>query len=193
MTQLTSRYHEAFSLAFNLHQNQTRKGSPLPYISHLMAVSAITLEYGGDEDQAIAALLHDAVEDQGGYETLAIIRERFGEGVAAIVADCSDSFTSPKPPWRERKEQYLVHLGSLSERSLLVALADKVHNARALLRDYEQQGEAMWARFNGGRDGTLWYQRSLVDALSLAGVSHPLLEELRNVVGELEEKAASRH
>jgi (p)ppGpp synthase/HD superfamily hydrolase len=127
---LTRRFELALQFASGLHHSQCRKGTPIPYISHLMAVSALVLEAGGDEDLAIAALLHDAVEDQGGAPTLQIIRRMFGDRVANVVMECSDTDREPKPPWRERKERYLTHLLSASADALLVSMADKLHNAR---------------------------------------------------------------
>lgn len=161
---LTDRYDAALRLAHDLHRAQTRKGTDVPYISHLMSVSAIVIEHGGNEDQAIAGLLHDAAEDQGGTETLALIRDRFGDGVAGIVADCTDAWEEPKPAWRPRKEAYLAKLAQKPKSSLLVSLADKTHNAEAILFDYRDIGAPLWDRFSGGRDGTQWYYRSLSDA-----------------------------
>ena len=163
---LTSRYDEAFRYAHDLHRKQTRKGTPIPYISHLMSVSAIVVEHGGDEDQAIGALLHDAAEDQGGHETLGEIRRRFGDAVAEIVHDCTDAWIEPKPDWRPRKEAYLATLPKKSARSLLVSLADKTHNAEAILFDYRALGDPLWQRFNGGADGTRWYYGALADVFA---------------------------
>lgn len=182
---LTSRFEEALSYAFRLHSTQTRKGSGVPYVSHLLAVTALVLEYGGDEDQAIAALLHDAVEDQGGLPTLEQIRARFGPQVAEIVLACSDSLETPKPPWRERKERYLAHLPTHLPAARLVSLADKVHNARTILADYGRIGPEIWERFKGGKDGTLWYYRELARVFRATG-SEPLIDELERLVGELE-------
>jgi (p)ppGpp synthase/HD superfamily hydrolase len=158
---LTTRFDEAFRYARHLHQNQLRKGTAIPYISHLMAVSALVVEHGGDENQAIAGLLHDAAEDQGGAATLAEIRAKFGDAVADIVADCTDAWTEPKPPWRARKKAYLDVLLHKPQTSLLVSLADKTHNAEAILFDYRALGPALWDRFNGGADGTRWYYGEL--------------------------------
>ena len=158
---LTTRYDEALIFAHKLHRQQTRKGTPIPYISHLLSVSALVIEHGGTEDQAIAALLHDGPEDQGGQAILSIIRDAFGEAVAGIVADCTDAWVEPKPPWRARKEAYLAKLAHKPQASLLVSLADKTHNAEAILFDYREIGDALWERFNGGKDGTHWYYASL--------------------------------
>ncbi len=163
---LTDRFDDAFRYARQLHAQQTRKATQIPYIAHLMSVSALVLEHGGDLDQAIAALLHDAVEDQGGHQVLQDIRERFGDGVASIVQDCTDAWTEPKPAWRPRKEAYLAALPAKPDRSLLVALADKTHNAEAILADHRVLGEALWSRFSGGRDGTRWYYREVSRILS---------------------------
>jgi GTP pyrophosphokinase len=188
MADLGPRFEQAMVYAARLHGRQTRKGTRIPYISHLLAVAGLVLEYGGSEDEAIAALLHDAAEDQGGKATLEAIRRQFGAGVAEIVEGCSDSMSILKPPWRQRKENYLAHLKSASASIRLVSAADKLHNARAILADYREGGEAIWDRFHGGRQGTLWYYRAVVEAHSLAGRS-PLVDELDRVVGEIERLA----
>jgi len=159
---LTSRYDDAFRYAHDLHRDQTRKGTTIPYISHLMAVSALVIEHDGNENQAIGALLHDAAEDHGGAETLGEIRRRFGDAVAEIVSDCTDAWTEPKPEWRARKEAYLAKLPTKPPQSLLVSLADKTHNAEAILFDYRVLGARLWQRFNGGAEGTRWYYNALV-------------------------------
>jgi (p)ppGpp synthase/HD superfamily hydrolase len=163
---LTARYTEAFVFAAEAHRSQWRKGTDIPYLSHLMAVSALVLEYGGDEDQAIAGLLHDAIEDQGGAAMEEQIRARFGERVAAIVRACTDADVEPKPPWRARKETYLASLAAKSDDALLVSQCDKLHNATAILEDARVLGPALWERFTGKRDGTLWYYRSLAAIFS---------------------------
>ena len=185
---LASRFEEALILAPRLHARQKRKDKDLPYISHLLAVTALVLEDGGDEDEAIAALLHDAVEDQGGMRTLEEIRRRFGERVAAIVEGCSDALALPKPPWQERKQAYLEHLRSASAGVRRVSLADKLHNARSILADLEQDGEAVWSRFNGGKQGSLWYYRSLLEIFQSGPDSH-MLREFTRVMEEIEQKA----
>ncbi len=167
MTELTDRFDTALAFAARLHRDQRRKGSNIPYVSHLLGVASIAIELGADEDQAIAALLHDAVEDQGGAPMLAEIRTRFGDRVARIVADCTDSDVEPKPPWRARKEAYLAALAAKPADSLLVSLADKTHNARAIVDDLEIEGADVWQRFTGGRDGSLWYYRALADAFAV--------------------------
>jgi (p)ppGpp synthase/HD superfamily hydrolase len=158
---LGAKFQDAFDFAFQLHKSQIRKGSNVPYISHLMSVTGLVLEDGGDEDEAIAALLHDAVEDQGGLATLEEIRNRFGEKVASMVKECSDSFSIPKPPWIERKEKYLKKLITASPSVLRISLADKLHNIRSLYWAYLQSGEKIWEKFRGGKDGTLWYYHEL--------------------------------
>jgi (p)ppGpp synthase/HD superfamily hydrolase len=187
---LSPRFVEAVRYAFELHIRQTRKGTAVPYISHLLAVSGIALEHGANEDEAIAALLHDAVEDQGGLPILDVIRERFGDAVAEIVWGCTDSDVIPKPPWRQRKEAYVAHIASASYSIRLVSGSDKLHNARSILSDYRVMGDDLWHRFHGGRDGTLWYYRSLVNAFREAGDSR-LVEELHLVVCELERLAGA--
>jgi (p)ppGpp synthase/HD superfamily hydrolase len=188
VSKLSTRFDVALVYASELHRDQVRKGTDIPYISHLLAVTALVLEHGGTEDEAIAALLHDAVEDQGGSETREAIRERFGNDVAAIVDGCSDADTSPKPPWCERKKAYIEHIKCASRSVHLVSAADKLHNARAILADYRRHGEILWGRFNGGREGTLWYYRALADEFCSVKSSH-LTEELDRTVTELEREA----
>jgi (p)ppGpp synthase/HD superfamily hydrolase len=187
---LTPRYQEALVYATRLHENQTRKGSDIPYISHLMAVASIALEHGANEDEAIAALLHDAVEDQGGAPTLAEIRRRFGDGVAEIVAGCTDADVTPKPPWRARKEAYIAHIATAGDSVLLVSASDKLHNVRSILSDYHEIGDAVWSRFKGGKEGTLWYYRSLVEAFKKRK-NTPLIRELERSVAYLEKLTTS--
>jgi (p)ppGpp synthase/HD superfamily hydrolase len=182
---LSSRFRDALVCATELHATQVRKGSGVPYIAHLLGVTSIALEHGATEDEAIAALLHDAVEDQGGAPTLALIRDRFGDRVAAIVESCTDATIIPKPPWQERKEAYLAHIPLMSASARLVSMADKLYNARSIVQDYRQVGEAIWQRFKGKKDGTLWYYRALVEAFQPVE-THPLLDELNRVVTELE-------
>ena len=187
---LTERFRQALVYAAELHATQLRKSTPIPYVAHLLGVAAIALEYGADEDEAIAALLHDAVEDQGGAATREEIRRRFGDRVTSIVDGCSDTDLEPKPPWRQRKEAYLAHLSEADASVRLVSAADKLHNVRSLLADYRRLGESLWSRFNGGRAGTLWYYRALVEAYQSAGAT-PLVEELARRVEELEQLAAA--
>ncbi len=187
---LSERFDQALQYASQLHRTQLRKATNIPYISHLLAVTALVLEHGGDEDEAIAALLHDAVEDQGGAPTREAIRRRFGERVAEIVDGCTDTDETPKPPWRERKEKYIAHLRMASPSVRLVTTADKLHNARSILAEYRQLGDALWNRFNGGKGGTLWYYRAVVRELRAAGDA-PLVRELDRVVTELERLAVA--
>ncbi|MBI5095309.1 MAG: bifunctional (p)ppGpp synthetase/guanosine-3',5'-bis(diphosphate) 3'-pyrophosphohydrolase [Candidatus Hydrogenedentes bacterium] len=179
----------AFALAFDLHRNQMRKDSEIPYVTHLMGVAAIVGDYGGSEAQVIASLLHDAVEDQGGKDTLAIIQERFGEEVAGYVLACSDTHISPKPPWLERKKAFLTEVAKASPEVKLIVAADKLHNLRTILKDLRIVGDMVWRRFNGGRDGSLWYHAEIVRALG-QGWSHPLLVELADTVDALHRAAA---
>ena len=185
---MTSRFEQALGFATQLHKDQRRKGSGVPYISHLLAVTALVIEHGGEEDEAIAALLHDAIEDQGGSKAREEIRRRFGDRVTGIVDACTDSQTIPKPPWKERKQAYIAHLGEASASARLVSAADKLHNARSILNDYRSLGEEVWQRFQGRKAGTLWYYRSVLDVLSQAGRT-PLIEELDRVVSQLEQLA----
>jgi (p)ppGpp synthase/HD superfamily hydrolase len=185
---LTERFAHALQLAFQLHQFQLRKGADIPYIAHLLGVTAIVFEDGGDEDQAIAALLHDAVEDQGGRPTLELIRQQFGDRVAGIVDGLTDSYDIPKPPWLERKQQYLDHLRHASPEVTLVSMADKIHNARTILAALNRLGESTWERFNGGKEGTLWYYKALCQAFA----DYPdtfRLGELNWLVAEMERLA----
>lgn len=181
MTQLTSRFDDAVRYAHEVHAGQARKGTDIPYIGHLLGVASIVLDDGGSEDEAIAALLHDAPEDHGGRERLEDIRSRFGVAVARIVEDCTDSWETPKPPWRERKGAYVEHARTLSPPSLRVSAADKVHNAYAILRDLRNLGEAVWERFNAGADDVMAYYESLVRAYREAGGGR-LVDELDRIV-----------
>jgi (p)ppGpp synthase/HD superfamily hydrolase len=187
---LDSRFEEALIFATRLHQGQTRKGKDLPYISHLLAVTALVFQAGGGEDEVVAALLLDAVEDQGGLETLVEIRRRFGERVAMIVEGCSDSLGTPKPPWLERKANYLAHLATAPPEVRLVSLADKLHNARTILADLEEHGELTWELFNGGRQGSLWYYQSLVEIFQESESGY-MLREFTRVVQEIHRLAGS--
>jgi len=179
----SKRLQQAFTYASDLHATQTRKGKDVPYISHLMGVAAIVLEQGGTENQAIGALLHDAVEDQD--VTVEEIRRRFGDEVAQIVEGCTNAETSPES-WREVKEEYIAHLSEAGPSVLLVAAADKLYNARNVLEDYRIKGESLWKRFTTGkRDDTLWYYRTLAKTFREIYPS-PFTDELGRVVSELE-------
>src|SRR5215213_6069665 len=179
----THAFGNALEFAARLHEKQTRKGSDTPYISHLLAVTAIALDYGATETEAIAAILHDAVEDQGGQEALEEIRRRYGDQVASIVEACSDTDESPKPPWRERKVAFVERLRTEPYSVRLVVAADKLHNVRDVLRAYRVHGDDLWSQFNGGRDGTLWYYRAVVDALKQA--SKPEEKQLNAIIEEI--------
>lgn len=182
---LTTRFSQALVYAADAHKEQTRKGTCVPYVAHVLAVAALALENGANEDEAIAALLHDTVEDCGGLPRLADVKERFGEAVANIVMGCSDSTATPKPPWRERKEAYLHHLDQASPSVLLISACDKLHNVRSLVVSVRNDGEAAWARFNGGKEGTLWYYRAALATLKRCGVSPRLTHELEIALEEL--------
>jgi (p)ppGpp synthase/HD superfamily hydrolase len=188
---VTPRFRQALDYASELHAFQRRKGTDIPYMSHLLGVCALVLEDGGDEDEAIAALLHDAVEDQGGKPVLEEIQRRFGERVAGIVAECTDTDEVPKPPWRKRKDEYVARLPEATPEALRVSCADKLHNARSLLGDYRRIGERLWERFTASRDETLGYYRSLVKVYRAHGVG-ALAEELERVVDELERLVRAR-
>lgn len=185
---LGDRFTDAAAYAVQLHARQARKASAIPYITHLLAVCSLALEDGGSEDEAIAALLHDGPEDQGGTRVLDEIRGRFGSEVADIVAGLSDDMPdkgAEKRPWRERKEAYLAHLPSASDAVLRVSLADKLHNARSILVDRAQAGDAVWNRFNARRDEQAWYYRSLLGIFRARLPGSRSLIELERVVGEL--------
>jgi (p)ppGpp synthase/HD superfamily hydrolase len=182
---LGPRFRRAFEFVAEKHAGQTRKASTIPYIAHLMGVASLVLEAGGDEDLAIAALLHDVVEDCGGMPMLKEVRRKFGKRVAKVVDGCTDTDTEPKPPWRARKENYIRHLKGSDADTRLVAAADKLNNVRSILSDYRAIGESVWSRFNGGREGTLWYYRTLRDQF----LRHPrnrVTLDLELAVNELE-------
>ena len=182
------KFQEALVYAALAHAGQLRKGTRIPYLSHLLAVTSIALDNGATDDEAIAALLHDTVEDAGGKPRLADIEARFGKAIASIVAGCTDADVIPKPPWRARKTAYVAHVrqGPISVK--LVAAADKLHNARAILADYRALGDTLWSRFNGGKNGTLWYHRAMVGTLSEPRL-RPLAHDLDATVTELERLA----
>jgi (p)ppGpp synthase/HD superfamily hydrolase len=189
VVKLGPRFLRAFQFAAKKHAGQTRKASTIPYIAHLMGVASLVLEAGGDEDLAIAALLHDVVEDCGGAPMLREVRRRFGSRVAKVVEGCTDADTIPKPPWRERKESYLRHLKDADDDTRLVSAADKLNNVRSIISDYRQIGEFVWERFNGGREGTLWYYRSLRSEF-LRRPPNRITRDLALAVNELESLAA---
>ncbi len=187
---LSPQFEKALLYATRIHGGQLRKKTQIPYIAHILGVTAITLEYGANETEAIGALLHDAVEDCGGAKRLRDIERKFGKPVAKIVDGCTDADQIPKPPWRERKEKYIAHLDKASAPTRLVSASDKLHNARAILRNVREEGDNLWSRFNGGKEGTLWYYRSLVTAFRKHGKSE-LIDELDRVVTEIERLAES--
>ena len=180
---LGQRFEDALLLACRLHATQVKKGTNVPYVAHLLGVTSIVLEDGGEEDHAIAAVLHDAIEDQGLEESE--IEARFGPRVRAIVVGCTDAFEQPKPPWRGRKERYLEHLREASDDVLRVSAADKLHNARQIVADVRHLGASVWDRFKGGRDGSLWYYRTLAEIFRERKPG-PLADELGRVVAEME-------
>lgn len=182
---LTDRFDRAVLFAIELHRSQLRKGTAIPYVTHLFAVCSLVLEDGGPEDEAIAALLHDGPEDQGGVAVLDAIRDRFGPAVAEMVEGLSDAMPAPgeaKAPWRTRKEAYLRRLADAPESVLRISLADKLHNARSMLVDGETDGEAVWSRFNAGRDEQAWYYRALLAIFERRLPRSRNLPELRRVI-----------
>ncbi len=188
---LGPRFLRAFLFAAQKHSGQTRKTSTIPYIAHLMGVASLVVEAGGDEDLAIAALLHDVVEDCGGTPMLKEVRRRFGQRVAKVVDGCTDAYTDPKPPWRERKETYIRHLKTADADTRLVSAADKLNNVRSILSDYRAIGESVWSRFSGGREGTLWYYRTLRDVF-LERPRNRITRDFELAVSELDSLAAAK-
>lgn len=189
-------FEQALSFATKLHAEQVRKETDIPYISHLISVAGIVLENGGGRDEAIAALLHDSIEDQaetfpGGADALRKeIKDRFGDTVLDIVEGCTDAEVIPKPPWKERKEAYIAHLEEASDATRLVSCSDKLHNARAIVSDLRVIGDSLWSRFRGGKDGTLWYYETLAKTFSRLG-PRKLAKELELTVAEMRELAES--
>jgi (p)ppGpp synthase/HD superfamily hydrolase len=186
----SKRFISALDYAARIHAAQIRKCTERPYIGHLLGVASIVIEYGGDEDMAIAALLHDAVEDQGGLPRLREIQKKFGKRVAHIVDGCSDAYTEPKSPWLKRKRSYIARVADEDEDVRLVAAADKLSNARETLHEVRAHGDLVFERFAGKKAGTMWYYRELINVFRRAG-SNPLVEELDLVVTELESSAGS--
>jgi (p)ppGpp synthase/HD superfamily hydrolase len=186
--QLSPQFEKALIYATRIHGGKLRKKTRIPYIAHILGVAAIALEYGANETEAIGALLHDTVEDGGGAKRLHEIERRFGKKVARIVEACTDTLQTPKPRWQERKENYIAHLKHASASTRLVSAADKLHNARAILHSLRQEEHKLWSRFNGGKEGALWYYRSLVSAFREHGNSQ-LVRELDRVVTEIEKLA----
>jgi len=161
---LSRQFEKALIYATRIHGGQLRKKTRIPYIAHILGVAAIAMEYGANETEAIGALLHDAVEDCGGATRLRDIERKFGKDVAKIVEGCTDTDQTPKPPWLERKKAYVTHVRHAPISTKLVSASDKLHNVRAVLMDYRKEGEKLWSRFNGGKQGALWYYRALVRA-----------------------------
>lgn len=196
---LGEKFDEALALASELHREQSRKGTPIPYMSHLMAVAGIVLEANAYhqmdniEDVAIGALLHDAIEDQGHNIDLDQIKEKFGDTVYRIVLECSDAIVTEKgqekPPWKDRKRAYLNNISGKSQETLLVSCADKMHNARCIMFDHDRIGDDIWDRFNAGKDGTIWYYRSLAEELEKAWPENPLLPDFQAIVQRMEQAA----
>jgi (p)ppGpp synthase/HD superfamily hydrolase len=187
---LTRRFVDAVEYAAHAHAAQTRKGTDIPYLSHLLAVAALVLEDGGSEDDAVAALLHDVVEDQGGWSRLFDVRDRFGDHVGDLVEACTDyDVKTDRDPWPERKQRYVDHIAEMPEAVRRISLADKLHNARTILRDHRAHGEQVWERFNAGRDAQLWYYRALADAFAAVSDS-PSVVDLQMTVAALETAAA---
>ena len=181
---LTTKFEQALIYATQLHANQTRKVDKIPYISHLMSVSALILEAGGTEDEAIAGLLHDAIEDQGGQATREEIREKFSETVVEIVDGCTETDITPKPPWKQRKIDYIENIRNGSDSVKLVSLADKLHNARSLLVGYRNKGDKLWDYFNGTKEDKLWFYRELLKVYQQGNVNF-MTVELERILDEL--------
>jgi (p)ppGpp synthase/HD superfamily hydrolase len=186
---VSPRFNDALGYASTLHRSQARKSTTIPYIAHLLAVASIVMEAGGTEDEAIAALLHDGPEDQGGQKTLTEIRARFGDPVADIVASCSDTFETPKPDWEIRKRNYIEHLKTASPGAKLVSASDKLHNARATLRDLRTHGSSVWDRFSGTREQILANYAGLISAYDEGTTDdrrRGIVDELRDTVAKME-------
>ena len=188
MSALGPRFDQAFLLAAELHRDQTRKGSGVPYLSHLLAVAALTIEHGGDEEVAVAALLHDAIEDQGGDPIRRRIRAHFGERVADLVEACTDADVIPKPPWQARKEAFIAELTTAPHEVRLIVACDKLHNASATLDDLRADGPAVWEKFKGGKHGTLWYLRSVLEIIE-PDLPQRLAHRLRRTIEALENES----
>jgi (p)ppGpp synthase/HD superfamily hydrolase len=178
---LTDRFNTALIQSQQWHSNQLRKGSSVPYFSHLMSVAALVLEDGGSEDEAIAALLHDAIEDCGGEPIRQEIIKLFGDRVTKLVDGCTESFITPKPPWKERKLQYIQQIQTAEPEVIRISLADKLHNARSIQRDLSLFGDSVWGKFNGGQQGTCWYYQELL-AIYRDQTKSLMLEELSALV-----------
>ena len=188
----SEKFEDALVYATRAHRNQMRKKTAIPYIAHILGVTAIALEYGANETEAIGALLHDTVEDCGGAERLRDIRERFGDDVAGIVDGCTDTYETPKPPWLERKRRYIEHLKNSDSSTRLVSASDKLHNTRAILAELRRNGLEVFERFAGKKDGTLRYYRALVAAFRQHGDHADLIDEFDRVVSQIEKLVRER-
>jgi len=189
---LSRQFEKALVYATRAHGDQTRKKTGIPYIAHILGVTAIAMEYGANETEAIAALLHDAVEDCGGERRLRDIERKFGKGVAKIVDGCTDTYEKPKPPWLERKKNYIAHLKDSDSSTRLVSASDKLHNTRAILAELRRHGLEVFGRFSGKKDGTLWYYRALVTAFREHRDHGDLVDELDRVATQIEKLSAAR-
>ena len=183
---LSEKFVQAVSFANKIHTGQVRKGTNIPYISHLLAVASLVMENEGSEDEIIAALLHDAVEDCGGESILDEIKKRFGQNIASIVDGCTETYENPKPPWKGRKESYIAHIKEANPSVKLVPCADKLHNVRSILSDYRQEGETLWNRFSASKEETLWFYQSMANILCASGKDLKVYADLDNAVKELE-------
>ncbi len=189
MPALSARLYDALELSFRLHGHSARKVGNVPYMAHLLSVCALVQGDGGSEDEAIAALLHDALEDEPEQITRANIERRFGSQVLLIIDISTDTppdyAGGPKPPWRERKEAYIAHARTADPALLRVTIADKIDNLRSILVDYRRLGEKLWARFHAGKAEQLWYYQACLSSYEAAGCAGSLMDELRSLVGEL--------
>jgi (p)ppGpp synthase/HD superfamily hydrolase len=183
--ELGERFVDALGYATRVHSGQIRGSDDQPYIAHLLRVTGLVIQDGGSEDEAISALLHDAVEDQGGLDRLADIRERYGHVVADIVDECTDSYGDPKPPWRRRKEAYIDSLDGASAGALLVSLADKLDNTRGMIRGYRIRGAEQWSRTGKTAEDVHWYYGTLARRFCELRPG-PLADELTRTVAELD-------
>lgn len=193
MPAVGKRFRDALVWAAELHEEQKRKGGNIPYVAHLLGVASIVLEHGGDEDQAIAALLHDALEDQAHRMTPGEIGARFGEQVEKIVEACTDGDPEEQRDrdigrWRVRKQKYIDAIAAKPAEALLVSMADKLYNARAILEDFRELGDKVWPRFTAGKEGNLWYYRAMLTAFR-PRADNRLWHELDRTVAEIEKMA----
>jgi (p)ppGpp synthase/HD superfamily hydrolase len=183
---VSRQFEKALVYATRIHGGQLRKKTRIPYIAHILGVTAIAMEYGANETEAIGALLHDAVEDCGGAKRLRDIERKFGKPVAKIVDGCTDTDQTPKPPWLARKKAYIAHLRHAPVSTQIVSAADKLHNLRAILMDYRTERDKLWSRFTGGKKGTLWYYAALLEAFPGGKRLAALLAELDRTLTTLE-------